>query len=131
MPRAMSENNLEDTMDDTEFEDWEEVEGLGEKVIWSIGTTLVGRFKGIRKVPVDDKQDGFSNVDAVQMETRDGKRVWFWLPFNLKLIFNPNDTTQAIKPNQEIYIKCTGEEKLNDDPDMNPTKTFTFKRKPM
>lgn len=130
MPRQPVKNeNTEDQMQDAEFEDWEVVsEGFGSKIVWDVGTVFIGTFRGTRLVPVDDKEDGFSEVTAAEFTDRMGEKFWCWLPYQLKEIIETEDEDKKLNVGDEIYIKCTGESETKRG--LNPVKTFSIKRKP-
>lgn len=132
-PRAVDEANMEDTMSDENYDDWEvaSVE-LGTKIVWNVGNEFVGKFTGIEIIPIDDKNDGYSDTPAATFEKMVGGRpekYWCWLPFSLRRILMGMAAVK-VKTGDTVRIRCLREEQTNSDPDMNPTKVFEVAVKP-
>lgn len=128
MPRkATDTDHLEDTMDDSTFDDWEEVAtSRGTKIEWNVGTRFVGVYLGTDIVPLKEDAEEDNELDtapAARFE-RAGEKFWSWQPYALKEAIDAG----KLQEGQTVFIECTGEESTKRN--LNKVKTFTIKVKP-
>jgi hypothetical protein len=126
MPRPVQPENTEDLMDDESYEEWETIsEGFGTKIEWTVGKKFIGEYIGVKDVPLDDKDDGFSTAPAAQFHATSGEKFYCWLPYSLKEVIDNGTLTEG----RTVMIHCTGESPTKRG--LNPVKTFTVKLKPV